>query len=231
MGIVYKCLIIDDEKPAHLVIKSHISNCSELEFSGSVYNGKEAIQILSQQKFDLVFLDIDMPLINGIEVMQTLTHRPATIITTAYNNFAFEAYQNDAVDYLLKPISFPRFLKAIEKAKYFLKSDNDNNITTLTVRVEGITKEMKFDDICYMQSIGNYVKIFLKNSEKPITVYNSLKNFLDTTSSKQFIQIHKSFIININYLEKVEKEFVLLKNNISIPLGRKYEILVSHLKV
>jgi DNA-binding LytR/AlgR family response regulator len=230
MGTVCKCLIVDDEKQAHLVIKSHISNCEELEFSASAFNGKEAIQLLSKLKFDLVFLDIDMPLINGIEVMQTISHRPATIITTAYNNFAFEAYQNDAVDYLLKPISFPRFLKAIEKAKHFYNPDNENYSKRLAVRFEGITKELETDDICYMQSIGNYVKIFLNKPEKPITVYNSLKNLLDSTSSKQFLQTHKSFIINTNYLEKVEKEFVLLKGNISIPIGRKYEILLSNFK-
>jgi two-component system, LytTR family, response regulator len=222
MGIKYKCLIVDDEKQAHQVLKSHISNCEELEWSADAYNGKEAIQILSQQKFDIVFLDIEMPLLNGIEVMQTLPNRPATIITTAYTNFAFDAYQNDAVDYLLKPISFPKFLKSIEKAKNNYVPKTANNYNVLKLKSEGIYKELKIDEVRYIQSFGNYLKIFITSKNQPIVVYNSLKNFINSSSSKFFVQTHKSFIINVNYLETVGNDFVVIKGNIKIPLGRKF---------
>jgi two-component system, LytTR family, response regulator len=233
MGTLYKCLIVDDEKPAHLVIKSHISNCEELVFSESAFNGKEAIQLLTTNEYDFVFLDIDMPLINGIEVMQTLTKRPATIITTAYNHFAFEAYQHDAVDYLLKPISFSRFLKAVDKAKYFWKSNQEKvkQIVSVSFKVDGYYKEFQVADILYCQSIGNYVKIFFIEKNKIIMVYDSLKNVLDKMPPNLFIQTHKSYIVNSLTIKMIDKEYILLEDNTSIPLGRKYALMVNqHVK-
>jgi two-component system, LytTR family, response regulator len=229
MGTRYKCLVVDDEKPAHLVLKSHISKCEELEHSGSAFNGKEAIKLLLENEYDFVFLDIDMPLINGIEVMQTLAKRPATIVTTAFNNFAFDAYQHDAIDYLLKPVSFPRFLKAIEKGKHFwgLNQDKKPQKTTITLRIEGISQEIPLENILYFSSVGNYVKVYFREKIKPIVVYDSLKNILENTSSDTFVQTHKSFIVNTNYIETIAKDGILLKGDICVPLGRKYELLVS----
>jgi two-component system LytT family response regulator len=229
MATPYKCLIVDDEKPAHLVIKSHISHCEDLEFVASAYNGKEALNLLINNEFDFVFLDIEMPLINGIELLQTLPKRPATIITTAYSNFAFEAYQQDAVDYLLKPISFPRFLKAIEKAKYFWKSNQEqkNIKNSILLRIDGEAKEVKLEQIVYFQSIGNYVKVVFNGNQKSVVVYDTLKNIVDMTPSERFIQTHKSYIANIDYIQSVDKETLLLKGDIPIPLGRKYELMVQ----
>lgn len=231
MGVVYKCLIVDDEKPAHLVIKSHINHCEDLAFSASAFNGKEAIKLLLDNDFDIVFMDIDMPLISGIEVLQTLSKRPATIMTTAYNQFAFEAYQQDAVDYLLKPISLPRFMKSVEKAKYFWQANNAKTPlkTTIMLRIDGELKEIKLDSIVYFESIGNYVKVHFKTPNKPIVVYDTLKNILDNTPSDVFIQTHKSYIINTQFMETINKESIVLKGEINVPLGRKYELLVSRL--
>jgi two-component system, LytTR family, response regulator len=232
MGTIYKCLIVDDETPAHLVLKSHIAQCDDLLFAQSAYNGKEAIQLLSEHEFDIVFLDIDMPLVNGIEVMQTLTKRPVTIVTTAYNHFAFEAFQQDAIDYLLKPISFPRFLKAVEKAKNFYKSQQDKKplVQSIQVKIDGETSELRLDEIVYFQSIGNYIKIFFKGKVKPALVYDSLKNMLDRIPEEIFIQTHKSYIINSQYIDHIEKENVYLAGDIIIPVGRKYELLLNRVK-
>ncbi|MEN9612678.1 MAG: hypothetical protein RLZZ628_3492 [Bacteroidota bacterium] len=231
MGTPYKCLIVDDEKPAHLVIKSHISHCEDLEFVASAYNGKEALNLLINNAFDFVFLDIEMPLINGMELLQTLPKRPATIITTAYSTFAFEAYQQDAVDYLLKPISFPRFLKAIEKAKYFWKSNQPhrNVQNSILLRINGEVKAIDLKQIIYFQSIGNYLKVYLNGNLKSIVVYETLKHILDMTPSDRFIQTHKSYIANIDYIESINKEVVLLKSDVTIPLGRKYELMVQQI--
>jgi two-component system, LytTR family, response regulator len=233
MGTVYKCLIVDDEKPAHLVLKSHISHCDDLEYCASAYNGKEAIKMLLENEYDVVFLDIDMPLINGIEVMQTLSKRPATIITTAYNQFAFEAYQQDAVDYLLKPISLPRFLKSIEKAKYYWHSNSlkTPEKTTITLRIDGENKEIKLENITHFESIGNYVKVHFKEKMKAVVVYETLKNILENTPADVFIQTHKSYIVNTNFIENIEKECLLLRGGINVPLGRKYELLVNRVKI
>lgn len=229
MGTIYKCLIVDDEKPAHLVLTSHISNCEDLEHAASAYNGKEAIQLLSQNEYDLVFLDIDMPLVTGMEVMQTLSKRPATIVTTAYDKFAFESYQFDAVDYLLKPISFPRFLKAVEKAKHFAKLEIKKETTkaTILLRADGDSKEFMLSDILYFQSIGNYVKVYFRDEGKTLIVYETLKNLLNSTPSDRFVQIHKSFIINSDFIERVSRESILLRGSTTLPVGRRYQLLVS----
>jgi DNA-binding LytR/AlgR family response regulator len=232
MGTVYKCLIIDDEKPAHLVIQSHISNCENLVYSGSAYNGKEAIKLIQENKYDFIFLDINMPLINGIEVLQVLPQRPVTIITTAYSEHAYDAYQYDAVDYLQKPITFPRFLKSIEKATLLWKTNKDKaqNKSHLNLRHEGEGIEIKMDDISHFQSIGNYIKIFFKVQCKPMTVYDSLKNILSNTASEKFIQTHKSYVLNVDCIKNIEKDRVVLINGINVPLGRKYELLVNKTK-
>lgn len=224
-----KCLIVDDDKPAHLVLKSHISNTKELKFTSSVYNGKDAYNSIREYQYDLIFLDIDMPLITGIELMRKLIHRPPVIITTAYSDFAFEAYQNDAVDYLLKPISYPRFLKAIEKAKHFIVTKKDSESKMLSIKHNGDEMELELDSIIYIQSIGNYIKIILINNKRPLIVYQSLKSFYETVSKKKFIQVHKSFIINISFINRVEKEYVILEDN-NIPIGRKYGVLLKNIK-
>ncbi len=229
MGTVYKCLIIDDENPAHLVIQSHIAKCEDLEFSGSAYNGQQAIQMMKENNYDIVFMDINMPLLNGIEVLQVLPVRPVTIITTAYSEFAFEAYQNDAVDYLQKPITFPRFLKSIEKAKLLWKANRNRaiNRSSISLKHDGVSSEVNFDDISHFQSIGNYVKIFFKLHNKPMMVYDSLKNILSITPSESFVQTHKSYVINVDCIKNIEKDQVVLTDNNQIPLGRKFELLVN----
>jgi DNA-binding LytR/AlgR family response regulator len=232
MGTVYRCLIVDDEKPAHLVIQSHIAKCDDLEFSGSAYNGQQAIQMMKENNYDFVFMDINMPLINGIEVLQVIAVRPVTIITTAYSEFAFDAYQNDAVDYLQKPITFPRFLKSIEKAKSVWKAKTNKTLTriSLNIKHEGVSTELKFDDISHFQSIGNYVRIFFKTQKKPIMVYDSLKNILSNVPAEKYIQTHKSYIVNIEFIKNIDKGLVILVDNIQIPLGRKFELLVNKMR-
>jgi two-component system, LytTR family, response regulator len=230
MGNAFKCLIVDDEKPAHLVLQSHIAKCDDLTYAASAYNGKEALKLLIENEYDFVFLDIEMPLINGLEVMQTLSKRPATIVTTAYNNFAFEAYQEDAVDYLLKPISFARFLKSIEKAKYFWEANRAKPIgtTSISLQIEGEPHQIPYEDILYFESIGNYMKVYFSSGTlKSVVVYDTLKNIVGSTPSSIFIQTHKSFVVNLSHIESLEKEKLVLKNGVSVPMGRRYELLVS----
>lgn len=132
MALTYRCLIIDDESPAHKALISHISKFDELEHSGSAFNGMEAIKLLNENQYDIIFLDINMPVISGVELMELQPKRPLTIVTTAYSDFALSAYQNDAIDYLLKPISLDKFSKAIEKAKTYHSGNNIKKKTAAT---------------------------------------------------------------------------------------------------
>jgi DNA-binding LytR/AlgR family response regulator len=228
MDIKYNCLIVDDEVPAHKVIISHIEKLNYLTYKSSAYNGAEALNSLLNDSFDIVFLDIEMPILDGLELLQSIPNKPAIIITTAYNHFAFDAFQHDAADYLLKPISFPRFIKAIEKAKlYCLSKQNKVSSTSIKVKVNSEWISIDYDKISHIESIGNYIKIHIAQN-RSFVVYDTLKGISDKLQNDDFIQIHKSFIVNIHFTTSVTSSKVQL-GLLELPLGRKYGLLVANL--
>jgi len=226
----YSCLIVDDEKPAHEVLKAHMSQVDNLRYKASAFNGKEALLMLQSQDFDIVFLDIEMPLINGIELLQSLNPKPAVIITTAFQEFAFEAWQSDAVDYLQKPISYAKFLKAVTKAKnYCSVKDRQFVKKSFAFRINGVMLSANSEDIIYISSLGNYLKIFTTTHKNPLLVYESLTNIQQQLSKDTFIQIHRSYIVNKVFISKIDKETLRLKNGEQLAIGRKYQILLEGL--
>lgn len=230
MGTKYKCLIVDDEKPAHQVLISHINQCEDLECVGTAFSGKEALTFLQNNEVDILLLDINMPLISGLEFLDMLTVKPITIITTAYSDFALASYEKDAVDYLLKPISFGKFLKATEKAKIFCNNRKGNpeevRDNVLRIREDGLDLVIDVDEIIFIESAGNYIKIFVENRSKSYFVYGSLIS-IKTELPDHFIQVHRSFIVNRKQIVKKELGKVTLHTNIEIPVGRKYQILIE----
>ena len=234
MAPPYRCLIIDDESPAHKALISHISKFDELEHSGSAFNGMEAIKLLNENQYDIIFLDINMPVISGVELMELQPNRPLTIVTTAYSDFALSAYQNDAIDYLMKPISLDKFTKAIEKAKTFhsgntIKKENNSNEKALSYRSNGQTIETPLSDILYIESLGNYMKLYNSKLKSPTIIYGSLASISAEIDCSHFIQVHRSFIVNTNKITTVTFKNLTLSNGDIIPVGRKYQILLDNL--
>lgn len=232
MALTYRCLIIDDESPAHKALASHISKFDELEHSGSAFSGMEALKLLNANQYDIIFLDINMPVISGVELMEFQPNRPLTIVTTAYSDFALSAYQNDAIDYLLKPISPEKFTKAIEKAKtYFsgnsLKKENNTRTKVLTYRLNGQTIDMPLCDIIYIESLGNYMKLYSAKLNLPHIVYGSLSSIASEIDSSNFVQVHRSYIVNVNKISSVTFKNLTMSNGEIIPVGRKYQILLD----
>ncbi|MCO7723119.1 LytR/AlgR family response regulator transcription factor [Myroides odoratimimus] len=231
MGITYQCLIVDDEKPAHQVLLSHIKQCDDLECIGHAYSGKEALTFLQSNEVDILFLDINMPLVSGLELLEMLPIKPTTIVTTAYSEFALESYQNDAVDYLLKPIAFSKFLKAVEKAKVFCKDRKENNrkseLQKVLIKEDGFDYFIEMSDIMYVESAGNYIKIFTKSRRKSYFVYGSLVGFKTELIGDNFVQVHRSFIINKECIKERFMSKVILMNGDEVPIGRKYQILLD----
>lgn len=231
MGVTYKCLIVDDEKPAHQVLLSHIKQCDDLECIGNAYSGKEALTFLQNNEIDILFLDINMPLVSGLELLEMLPVKPSTIVTTAYSDFALESYQNDAIDYLLKPISFSKFLKAVEKAKIFCKDRKENKKKSVPLSVlikeDGFDYYINMNDIIYVESAGNYIKIFTKSRRKSYFVYGSLSGFKTELIGDNFVQVHRSFIINKECIKERFMSKVVLINEDEVPIGRKYQILLD----
>ena len=234
MALTYRCLIIDDESPAHKALASHISKFEELEHSGSAFNGMEAIKMLNANQYDIIFLDINMPVISGVELMELQPNRPLTIVTTAYSDYALSAYQNDAIDYLMKPISLEKFTKAIEKARiYFsgnsLKKEKVSDTKMLSYRINGQMADMPLHDIIYIESLGNYMKLYSTKLKSPVIIYGSLSSIFSEIDCNSFIQVHRSFIVNTAKIAAVTFKTLTMCNGDIIPVGRKYQILLDNL--
>jgi two-component system LytT family response regulator len=232
MALTYRCLIIDDESPAHKALASHISKFDDLEHSGSAFSGMEALKMLNENSYDIIFLDINMPLLSGVELMEIQPKRPLTIVTTAYSDFALSAYQNDAIDYLLKPISFEKFSKAIEKARTYysgksLKKDDTTNKKVLSLRVNGQMTDVVISDILYIESLGNYMKLYSAKLNLPLLIYGSLASITSEIDSTDFLQVHRSYIVNVNKIKAVTFKNLTMNTNEIIPVGRKYQILLN----
>lgn len=232
MEFTYRCLIIDDESPAHKALISHIAKFDDLEHSGSAFSGMEALKMLNENTYDIIFLDINMPVISGVELMELQPKRPLTIVTTAYSDFALSAYQNDAIDYLMKPISFEKFSKAIEKAKTFysgnsLKKENNSNGKILSYRSNGQMIDILLSDIIYIESLGNYMKLYSSKLKSPIIIYGSLASISDEIDNIDFLQVHRSYIVNTLQITTVTYKTLTMSNAEIIPVGRKYQILLN----
>ena len=219
-----KCIIVDDEPAAHYVLANYIKQNPQLELVFQAYNGIEAMDYLRENKVDLMFLDINMPEISGMELLKILPVRPKTILTTAYSEFALESYDYGVIDYLLKPIYFPRFLKAVER---FFSTENaikaeleDVAVNTISVKVDGYFIDIELDQLLYAQSFGNYVKLFMiKKVYLGSITTTELESLLP---EKNFIRIHKSYIVAIDKIDEADKDFVVIKKE-KLPIGITYK--------
>jgi len=226
----YKCLIVDDEAPAHKVLQSHITKTNLLDIAGDVYDGKEAIDFMLSTKVDLLFLDIDMPKLSGLELLQCMPYHVPVILTTAYSNFGFEAYQHDVVDYLLKPISYPRFLKSINKAIKLMGSDKPDKeepeFPDIELKYDGILKVINTRRILFIEAVGNYIRIHLEG-EKPLLVTQTMKYIMSLLPQQHFTRVHKSYIVKREAIAEIRKTEISLANKTVLPIGRKYSVLLE----
>jgi DNA-binding LytR/AlgR family response regulator len=189
----------------------------------------EAIEVLHREDIDLMFLDINMPRLSGMDFLQTLKNPPLVIITTAYVEYAIQGYELDVVDYLMKPFAFDRFYKAIQKVEDLIKSREQSSPeqkepdkqddTFLFIKSSKKTYKVTLDDILYIEALGDYVKIH--TSDKMIVSYQSLKNIETLLPSKTFPRIHKSFIISLSRVDLIEGNHVTIKDR-KIPIGTNY---------
>ena len=223
----YKCVIIDDEALARGLIKNHLSQLDNFELVASCESAIEASKILKAQQVDLIFLDIEMPVLNGTDFFRNLIYKPKVIFTTAYRDFALDGFELNAVDYLLKPITFGRFFKAIEK---FLELKKPSEILTTAidktksdhvfVRKERKQVKVFFDDILYIESVKDYIKIVVKNDNH--LTKQSLQSF-EKILDDRFLRIHRSYIVNSNKITAYTKNDIEI-GRIEIPIGGSYRL-------
>lgn len=216
-----KCIIVDDEPAAHYVLTNYIRQNPELELVHQCYNGIEAMNYIRENPVDLMFLDIDMPEITGLELLKILPSQPRTILTTAYSEFALESYDYGVIDYLLKPIYFPRFLKSIERffSFYAEKKAMVSNLF-ISIKADGGIVDLDVRKILFAQSYGNYVKIF--TSGKTYLASMTTNELEASLPGGQFLRVHKSYIVAVDKIEENERD-VLVVNSQKIPVGITYK--------
>lgn len=217
------CIIIDDEPLAVDLLESYASKIEDLEVIGTFNNALDALKVLRAQPVDVLFLDIQMPEITGIEFKKIISKDIKVIFTTAYSEYALESYDLDAVDYLLKPITFQRFLKAVEKL-------NTKTVTTasteaekndyLFVKTEYRHQKISFSDILYLKGLSDYVAIQTKDS-KVLTLQN-MKDFEKSLPKNKFIRVHKSYIVALEQIEFIERNRIVIEGEY-IPIGATYK--------
>jgi len=199
------CIVVDDEPLQQEILKDYIAEIHDLELIQVFSDGREVVEFLKSNNVDLIFLDINMPGMNGVELVKRLINPPAVIFTTAYPEYAVEGFNLDAVDYLLKPISFSRFSKAVEK---FLRNSAPSATDKDFVLVKSGKKEfrVKIESINYIESMGDYVRMVTSNQS--IISHGTMQQFLELLPSAQFCRIHKSYVINLENVEYCEGNVV-----------------------
>ena len=227
--MIIKCLAIDDEPLAVKKIASYIQKTPFLELVGECRNAFEAIDLLNQLEVQLLFVDINMPELKGMEFVKSLINKPYVVFTTAYSEYAVEGFKVDAVDYLLKPVDYTSFLKAATKVKNLidLKSATPvENIKAtsdhLFVKSEYKLVRIDLDDITYIESQHEYIKINLVN-RKPVMTMVSMKAIEDQLPADRFMRVHRSFIVNLKKITVIERNRILFDDKVLIPVSDQYK--------
>jgi len=212
------CIIVDDEPLAAALLEKHISSTGHLKLVGKAEHAMDAYQLLQTRSVDLMFLDIQMPHLTGIDFLRSLSKKPSTIFTTAYRDFAIEGFELEAVDYLLKPITFERFFKSVERV---LRSRTDSHQDFIIIKAEGMSRKVLIEEIAYFESQGNDIKTVLISNESMMSK-NTMADLESVLSGKGFVRIHRSFMINSQLVTAFNAHEIMLGIH-HIPVGRSYK--------
>jgi DNA-binding LytR/AlgR family response regulator len=227
MGI--KCIIVDDEPLAIEIVESYVNRIDQLQLQGTFRNAVQAFAYLQQHSVDLIFLDIQMPKLSGIEFLKTLKNPPKVIFTTAYRDYAIDGFDLEVIDYLLKPIPFERFLKAVGKVMHQqtatvstppVKKSEPSTDDYVYFKVDKKMIKTKMAAVLYIESIKDYVKV--RTDEKEIITQQKISYLEESLPSQQFLRIHRSFIVNIDKIDAYSATDVEIGKH-SIPIGRNYK--------
>ncbi len=226
-------LIIDDEPIAHRILENYCSELPFLKKIGNAYNALEASEIINKHHVDLIFLDLQMPKIMGFDFLKSLSNPPKVIVTTAYKEHALEGYELNIVDYLLKPFSLSRFLKAINKISYQEKNNTPITNTiqnadnkSLFLKGDKMYHQVKIENILFIEAYGNYVKIFF--DEEMLVIHEKISNLEIILSNENILRVHKSFLISTKKITIIEGNLIHI-NNYKIPIGQTYRSKINDL--
>lgn len=228
---MYKVLIVEDDKISGELLKQYCLKTGFLDVVTVIEDGMEAVQFLSQNSMDILFLDVNLPNLSGLEIMKSLNTLPQIILCTSDINYGPQAFEYNAVDYIVKPTEYPRFLKAVNKA---VENLNEKSIITiehgnLFIKSNGRLINLNFDDILYIEALSDYVTFCTK--EKKYIVHSTMKDLETKLPNAKFLRVHRSFIVNIDKIELIEDSCIIInKTNITIGLTYK-DVLIQRLNV
>ena len=224
-----RTIAIDDEPLALRLIGGYVEKTRFLELLASLDNPLDAIEFLKDNPVDLIFLDIQMPDLTGIEFTRILENRPKIIFTTAYEKYALQGFKLEAVDYLLKPFSYEEFLKAAKKAEKLIRLEKveqheeiEANSEFLFLKSEYKIRRINFNEITYIEGLKDYVKVYLQKEPKPILSINSLKSMEAKLPDSKFMRVHRSFIVNLEKIDTIERSRIVF-GKVYIPISEQYK--------
>lgn len=218
-----KCIIVEDQPPAQRILKKYIEDMGSLTLIGTFGDPIQAMDFLSQEKVDLMFLDINLPKLSGISLLKSLRDKPQVIFTTAYSEYALDGYELEVADYLLKPFSFERFVKAVSKVRRYQSqsppADNPSKREHF-IKIGHEHVRIILDEIVYLAADGDYCELWL--GEKKYLSSEPLKKWIELLPQENFYRVHKSYIVNTKYIHKISGNQIYLTDNKLLPIGRAY---------
>ena len=221
-----QCLLVDDEPPAREILRRYIGDIATMELAAECSNALQAFTVLQKEPIDLMFLDVRMPRMNGNDFLKSLRHPPKVILTTAYPEYAVEGYELDVVDYLLKPVPFDRFLRAVNKAfptgavpEEKMDVTEKKKQAFVYFRIDRKMKKVMLDDILYIESMKDYIKLF--TSEGTLITKQSISSVEEMLPEKEFARVHRSYIVSLNNIKSFTAEVIEIGNS-NIPIGKLY---------
>ncbi len=221
-----KCIIVDDNKVSREMVKQLVKQVDFLELKGECENPVEAFNYLKKEDVDLVFLDVEMPGMTGIELIKNLEKRPIIILITAKKDYAVEAFELNVADYIIKPVSLSRFMAAVDRAKELYESRdqkieiNEKEKDFIFVRSNSLLTKIKIKDIIYIQALGDYVNIF--TNDKRLTVHITLKGMEEKLPPDKFYRLHRSYLTSLNHIDNIEEGTAYIGKH-PLPIGEQYK--------
>ncbi len=224
--MIIQCLIVDDEPLALDLIAGYVSKTPGLAVAGKCSSAFEAMEHLSKEKADLIFLDIQMPGLSGLELSRSLHEGPRVIFTTAFEQYALEGFRVEALDYLLKPVSYPEFLTAVNKAKRWFELSQQKTFqaskNSIFVKADYKIVQIDLNSILYIEGLKDYVKIYRENVEKPVLTLMSMKLLEENLPQNLFMRVHRSFIVNLEKINTIERNRIVFGKTY-IPVSENYK--------
>lgn len=216
-----RCAIVDDEEMSRKNIETFVKRVNDLKLVAVCHDAVEASNLLRKESVDLVFLDVEMPEMSGIELIKSLKHKPEIVLITSKENYAVEAFEYDVADYIVKPATYERFLKAFDKVKARLTTDNENDVKddAVFVKVDSQLIKVNTSDILWVEAFGDYVNIFTETNK--YIVHSTMKGMENKLSSEYFLRVHRSYIVRVEKIKAIEETIIIIGKKL-IPIGDSY---------